>query len=277
MSARAGVCTTVVAAANIPCLMCQMHSPRELSCSVLLDVLEAVAAYCRSPPLQAVSFSGLAGFVCHRQHGSASNDAGSHCIQSAALQSDSSEPQAPGIALRGALRLRGDVMQGVFVQKQPVMLSPLWYVFEEDPGDLARHFATVAASAAPTAAAGSASAPNPAQTLRASAAAAEPRPGAPAPPTSDAAAEQPGPSGALHDHPGGSSEARTDGASGSTAVGVRDAALAGRAPPESGSRDLNQDENQDHISAADNGELQHGRAVQLYMHAAHPCKHAVTE
>ena len=40
--------------------------------------------------------------------------------------------------------------QGMFVRRQPVLLSPLWYVFEEAPEDLARYFPKLAQ---PTAAA----------------------------------------------------------------------------------------------------------------------------
>ncbi|KAK9869043.1 hypothetical protein WJX84_007358 [Apatococcus fuscideae] len=87
----------------------------------------------------------------------------------------------------GLLRSR----QGVFVQKHPVILSPLWYIFEEAPEDLARYFPTpvvpVAAADQPTSSCDAAATAAAASTAADAAGGSAAAMGSPAPSASDPA------------------------------------------------------------------------------------------
>ena len=82
-------------------------------------------------------------------------------------------------------------LQGVFVQKHPVILSPLWYIFEEAPEDLARYFPTpvvpVAAADQPTSSCDAAATAAAASTAADAAGGSAAAMGSPAPSASDPA------------------------------------------------------------------------------------------
>ncbi|KAK9840458.1 hypothetical protein WJX74_010140 [Apatococcus lobatus] len=138
--------------------------------------------------------------------------------------------------------------QGVFLQRQPVMLSPLWYVFEEDPEDLARHFPPAAASALPLTAAPTTAADAPTGSLPASS--------LPALNPSAAAEGLAEPSLPTHE---AAAEAQIHGASESRVAAVDDSAPISSAGLESGSSINLNDGDKQHPADPDTGD---GAAAQ---------------